>query len=132
MADLGVLAHLSDILSTRNTLVAIASIMVVGLWRGWTGLPAVMAAWNERLRDKVSERATDWTRLRDEIARLDTRCKNLEEAEQRCRSELADKERRLAALEGYEIGRGKADNEAAAIVAKDRAEEAIKKERGQK
>jgi len=129
MADLNVL---SDILSTRNTLVAIASILAVAVWRGWTGLPAVMAQWNERLRDKVAERATDWTRLRDEIGRLDARCKSLEEAEQRCRSELADAVRRLSTLEGYEMGRGKAAQDAQAIVSTERMEQQTKKERGER
>jgi hypothetical protein len=136
MADLSVL---SDILSARNTLVAIFGLAAVALWRAWTGLPAVMARWNERERDKVSERASDFERLREELkrsdernAKRDDRITFLEESEQRCRHDLADALRRLAVLEGYEMGRGKAAQDAQAIVSTERMKQQIEKERGER
>jgi len=85
--------------------------------RDW---PNIMAQWNARQRDKVDEKAQDWSRLRGEIERLDGRCERLEIAEEACRGELASAKGRLAELEGFMMGQGKARNDAAAIVATER------------
>lgn len=83
--------------------------------RLWNGAPAMLDRWLAWRAAKAAEKAADWSRLRDEVIRLS-------EAEHRCRNELADVTRRLATLEGYNIGRGKAVQEASTIVAVDRLE----------
>lgn len=75
--------------------------------------PGVMQRWNERVRDRAEIDG-------DQYRRMDARMQRLEKAEEKCRYDLADAERRIAELEGYNIGRGKADQEAAAIVAAER------------
>lgn len=72
---------------------------------------AVLAEW-QKLNGAQSE----------EIRRLAERCQRLEGAEEKCRSDLADAQRRLSVLEGYEHGQGKARQEAAGIVAIERLE----------
>jgi Tfp pilus assembly protein PilN len=91
--------------------------------RMWSGAPAVFAQWVAYRRAKAEERSADWTRLRDENARLDGRCQRLEIAEEKCRDELADVKQRLSALEGYELGKGKARQDAANIVAIERLQD---------
>ena len=86
MADLSVL---NDILSTRNTLVAIASIMTVALWRAWTGLPAVMQQWIAHRQAIVAEKDAAWKRLRDEIERYAARQLLSEERHDECERNLA-------------------------------------------
>lgn len=76
MADLSVL---NDILSTRNTLVAIASIMAVALWRGWTGLPAVMQQWIAHRQEVSARKDKEWKRLSDEVDKLSRRHDECEE-----------------------------------------------------
>lgn len=78
--------------------------------------PAFMARWNERLRDKAAEKASDWTRLRGEIDRHTEEIKQLKAENLECH-------RRLAALEGYNDGRGKAAQDAAGIVALERLQQ---------
>lgn len=70
---------------------------------------------------------TEWEKLNGalaaEIDRIAGRCQRLEEAEERCREELAGAQLRLSTLEGYEHGQGKARQEAATIVALERIED---------
>lgn len=68
-----------------------------------------------------------WKRFQDEIGRLVSRVadleakyKRLEESEERCRSELADAKGRIAELEGFNLGQGKAAQEAQGIVSAER------------
>lgn len=81
--------------------------------RLWSSIPQLLDKWLAFRTAKAAEKAADWTRIRDEVIRLS-------EAEERCRRELADVTRRLAEIEGYELGRGKARQDAANIVALDR------------
>lgn len=97
---------------------------VVGLWRV---VPGILERINERQRDKASERANDWTRLREEVARLDGRCQRIEASEEQCHNALAAAVHRIAELEGYMMGTGKAREDAAKIVAADRLEQRDKK-----
>ncbi len=90
--------------------------------RLWSSSPAMFQQWIEYKKAKASEKAADWTRLRDENKRIDERCQRLETAEERCRNELILVKERLAVLEGYEIGQGKSRQEAANIVAQERIE----------
>jgi hypothetical protein len=101
------------------TATAFIGLLVV---RVWNGSPAMFAQWIAYRRAKAEERASDWTRLRNDNARLDERCQRLEIAEERCREELANVKARVCALEGYELGKGKARQDAAGIVAVERLE----------
>lgn len=87
--------------------------------------------WKQRLTEaRTADDAivgNQWKRFQDEIERLihrvgdlEGKCDRLEQSEENCRSELADAKRRIAELEGYEVGRGKADQEAAGIIAAER------------
>lgn len=82
--------------------------------------PAFMGRWNERLRDLSKAKAGDWARLRGEIVRLDARCALIEDREQQCRDDLAGALGRIAELEGYNIGQGRARQDAQIIVSTDR------------
>jgi hypothetical protein len=90
--------------------------------------PAFMGRWNERLRDLSRAKAGDWARLRQEIKRLDARCALIEGREEKCQQELAGALGRIAALEGYNDGRGKAAQDAAGIVAVERLQDAAERE----
>ena len=103
------------------------AILLLFVIRMWNGSPAMFAQWIEWRRLKAAEKASDWTRLRDEIDRLS-------EAEKACRADhaksvrdhadtvtkLADATHRIAALEGYYFGQGSARQEA--VVAIERLE----------
>jgi hypothetical protein len=104
---------LREILSATSAAWATFLVICLLVWRMWNGAPQWLDRWLEWQKIKNAKKAADWDRLRDEIIRLS-------EGEQRCRQELADVTRRLAILEGYEIGRGRADQEAARIVAVER------------
>lgn len=84
--------------------------------------PSFMQRWNERLRDLSRAKAGDWSRLRGEIARLDERCRLIESREEDCRRELAGAVGRIAELEGYNAGQGRAAQEAQLIVSAERLE----------
>lgn len=84
--------------------------LIVALFRI---VPPIMERINEARRDRAEIEG-------EQYARIAARCTSLEEAEERCRRELADKERRLAVLEGYNDGKGKARQDAAGIVAVER------------
>lgn len=79
-------------------LAIIAATLIVRTVRDWGG---IMARWNERQRDKVAERAGDWTRLREEIKHLSNSLQVEREARQadneRCQRDLdAEREARRA------------------------------------
>lgn len=129
---------LSSILSARNGVWTLVVLVMVGLWRGWAGLPAVMAQWIERRRVIAAEKAADWERLRAENSRFAERLHVVEERHDECernlaaerqqrhadvsslRNELADAKGRLREIEGYMMGQGKARQDAAGIVAIER------------
>lgn len=92
------------------------ALLALFIWRMWNGSPAMFQQWIEYRKAKAAEKAADWTRLRDEAIRLG-------EAEERCRRELVDVVRRLAELEGFMMGKGKARQDAANIVALERLEQ---------
>lgn len=110
-----------DILTAASVTGSFAVLCLVAV-RVWSGLPNFMDRWLALKAARAAEKAADWTRMRDlikdqggEIKRINSRCTAVEEAEQKCREELvvtkadlADKELRIARLEGYQIGRGEA------------------------
>lgn len=90
-----------------------ASANLLLVWRMFSGAPKWFEQWLAYRRAKAEEKAADWTRLRDH-------CNFLMDAEERCRTELNDVKSRLATLEGYMAGQGKASQEAAGVIALER------------
>lgn len=110
MAD--VLA-LRQILSVESAAWVAVALLFLFVMRMWNGAPAMFQQWIAYKRAKAEEKAADWSRLRDH-------CNFLMQAEEKCRSELNDVKGRLANLEGYMAGQGRASQEAAGIVAIER------------
>lgn len=88
------------------------AVLIFGM-RSFKDWPGIMARWNERQRDRAAIESEQYKRLAE-------RCGRLELAEEKCRDDLADAVRRIAELEGFMMGQGKARNDAAAIVAVER------------
>lgn len=89
--------------------------------------PAFWARWNESRRDLSRAKAGDWSRLRGEIARVDERCRLIEEREQECQRQLTDALHRIGELEGYNIGRGEAKQDAQRMLSEERQIDANKR-----
>jgi len=117
VVDGSALKQIFSIESAAWTITALVSLFIL---RMWNGAPAMFAQWIAYRKAKAEEKAASYTRLNAENERLDARCIRLEEAEERCRSELGGVKQRLATLEGYMAGQGKASQEAAGIVAIER------------
>lgn len=98
------------------------AVLIYGI-RSFKDWPGIMARWNERRRDAAQIEARQYARLDSRSQRLEERCDRLEASEEECRRELAAAKGRIAELEGYNQGRGKADQEAAGIVAVERQRE---------
>lgn len=84
--------------------------------RIYSGIPKFIEQWIAYKRAKAEEKAAEWTRLRDH-------CNFLMEAEERCQERLRLVESDLAILKGYAEGQGSARQEAAGIVALERAKQ---------
>ncbi len=104
MVDTNALRQIFSIQSAAWTIVALFTLLMA---RAWNGAPAMLEQWIAYRRAKAEEKAADWNRLRDEIARLS-------EAEKQCRSDYKDLHsqhmdvvERLKALEWLEKGRRK-------------------------
>jgi hypothetical protein len=113
----------NQILSIRNGVWTGVALIAVGLFRLWPIIPAIMAQWIARRQTIAAEKAADWDRLRDEVERYSERLSGVETREQECQRQLTDAMRRIAELEGYMMGQGKARQDAAAIVASERLAE---------
>ena len=113
MADALALKQILSIESAAWVAVAFFFVFIVRMWNGG---PAMFQQWIAYKRAKAEEKASDWSRLRDH-------CSFLMEAEERCRTELNEVKSRLATLEGYMAGQGKASQEAAGVVALERLRE---------
>lgn len=123
MFDADALRQIFSIQSAAWTGVALFFLFV---WRMWNGAPAMFAQWIAYRRAKAEEKAAHWNRLQQEIARLDESAKESRAAEARCNEELYGVKTRLATLEGYQAGYGRAAQEAAGIVAIERLNKAEK------
>lgn len=110
MVDALALKQIFSLESAAWIAVALLFLFVI---RMWNGAPAMFEQWILYKRAKAEEKAADWSRLRDH-------CSFLMEAEERCRSELNEVKTRLATVEGYMAGTGRAAQEAAGIVAIER------------
>jgi hypothetical protein len=124
MVDLNAL---NAILSTRNGVWTLVVLVFILLWRGWQYVPAIITAWSARRKALADEKDADWTRIRgeaklyaDEAHRYSDRLAAVERREDECREQLRDALHRLAQVEGFMMGQGKARQEAANIVAIER------------
>ena len=79
-----------------------------------------MARLNERHRDRAAEKSGDWSRLRDEIKRLDERCDHLQREVDECRKREGEWMSRAIAAEAVQLGEGRANQEAQRIVSAER------------
>ncbi len=89
------------------------SLVLIYAVRSAKDWPGIMQRWNERIRDRAAIEA-------DQFTRLDARTKRLEEAEEQCRHDLADALKRIAELEGYNLGMGRSAQEAQLIISQER------------
>jgi hypothetical protein len=104
-------------------------LLIVGVmaWRvSVQGLPAIMLAFVERRRVTAAEKAADWDRLRDEVKRQGDEIREVRANEQDCQRKLNDALRRLATIEGFQVGRGEGHNEAQVILSAERQADAKK------
>lgn len=107
-------SFVAQITPTTYGVFALLAVVLTALIRAW---PAIRAKVNEARRDQ--DAATDHL-----LDRYEKRLAALEESEARCRKELAETERRVAELEGFMMGQGKARQDAANIVAVERLTDA--------
>lgn len=141
---------IKQILSVEGAAWTAVILMFLFVVRMWNGAPAVFAQWvawrksvaeakaAER-RQSAEEKAADWTRLREEIARLseaekqcrrdydalhkqmvDAEVKRIE-AERQHAHQVSELRAEIAELRGFMTGQGKAAQEAAGIVAIERS-----------
>lgn len=118
---------LKQIFSLENAAFIALALFALLVLRMWNGAPAMFEQWISWRRARAEHKAAEWGRLLSENKRIDERCIRLETAEERCRAELLDVKGRLAALEGYMAGQGKASQEAAGVVALERLSHQDKK-----
>lgn len=91
---------------------AAVAMLGVALFAAW---PRIMERRNERIRDRATIEG-------DQYTRMDARLQRLEAREEECQRKLTGALHRIAELEGYILGRGNADQDAARIVAVERAD----------
>ena len=118
---------IKQLFSTENTTLGIFFVVCLFVWRMWHSGPAVGETWILWQQTKAAQKVSDWSRLRDEIRRLseaEVRCRkdydDLHRKHMELHQEYADLGRRVAELEGYNVGQGRASQEAAGIVAIER------------
>lgn len=111
-------AALSQIFSATTGVWALVSVVLVALIKAW---PAI--------QDKVNQARLTRASIDDgAYKRMDDRIRRLEIREEECQIQLSDALRRIAAMEGYNAGLGRAHQEAAGVVALDRLEQGAKDE----
>lgn len=104
------LSALAQIFTVGTAAWAVVAMLGVALFAAW---PRIMERRNEGKRDRAAIEA-------GQFDRMDARLQRLERREEECQAKLADALHRIAELEGYNVGRGKADQEAAGVVARER------------
>jgi hypothetical protein len=128
--DSGALAQIFSVEGAAWTATTVFMLLVVRLW---SGTPALLDRWLAFRESKASEKSADWSRLRDEIARLyeqrrldreeqrieresnaKFRSEQLEEND-RCRRELAEVTLQLSRMQGFTVGRGEGRQEASVM-----------------
>lgn len=113
---------LDRILSVRNGVWSCFLVLCMVAWRGWPHIPAIITAWATRRAAINAEKHADWTRRGDELHRLVGRVDHLEEREEDCQNKLRQALEELAQMRGYAFGHGKARQDAAGIIALERAD----------
>jgi hypothetical protein len=113
-------AAINSILSTRNGVWATFLVLMVIAWRGYSGFPAFLAALVARRQAIWAQKDAEWKRIVGEVQRYSERLQVVEKHDEDCQRQLTDALRRLAELEGFMMGQGKARQDAAAIVAIER------------
>lgn len=124
------LSAINDILSIRNGVWSLVALFVVGMWRGWAGLPAVMQQWIARRQAIAAEKDAEWKRLRDEVVRIDGRCDFLQREVDECREREGKWMSRALTAEAIVQGHGEVRQAAAAASAEARLAEIDRNKKG--
>lgn len=114
---MGDVSFLSQVTPTTYSVLALLAVVLVAVVRAW---PAIMAKVNEAKRDTAAEKAGDWTRLREEIVRLDERLDKLQIEVDACHDEKGEWMARAIKAEALVQAKGEIRQRAAAVVASDR------------
>lgn len=113
MANLNVLAQL---FSVGTAAWAVVAMLGVALFAAW---PRIMERRNESKRDRAAIEGSQYERM-------DARMQRLEQREEECQRQLTDALKRIATLEGFQVGRGEGHNEAQMILSSERQADAKK------
>lgn len=108
---------LDKVFSAASGVWALVCMAALALFKAW---PLILERLNERKRDIAVEKAGDWERIR--VERNELRCLLRE-----CERERVEWQRRAITAEATLQGFGEARQQAAAVVAADRWEQAQKK-----
>lgn len=100
----------------------LVAVFFVLVYRG----PLYLERRNEARRISAEGETSDWSRLRDEIARLDGRCDHLQREVDDCREREGEWMRRAITAEATLQGEGEAWQEAQRIVSTERQADAKK------
>jgi hypothetical protein len=96
---------LQQIFSWQSAAWTSTAVLLLFVVRMWNGAPAMLDRWLAFRTAKANEKSADWTRLRDEINRLNAWCHELQEAVDECRQREAEWMSRAvtaeATLQGY-------------------------------
>src|SRR5690349_10147490 len=112
---------------TTYSVLALLAVVVIALVKVW---PLILAKLIEARRDKVDEKAGDWSRLRGEIERLDGRCDHLQQEVDECHRREGEWMSRAIRAESALLGKGEVRQEAQRIVSAERQADAAKKDGG--
>jgi hypothetical protein len=96
---------------------ALVAMGAVALFKAW---PLILEKLNERRRDIEHAKEGDWSRLREEIIRLDDRCDHLQHQVDACHEREAEWMRRAISAEAFLAGEGEARQTAQRIVSAER------------
>lgn len=111
---------LDQIFSLQTAAWTANAILLLFVVRMWNGAPAMFAQWIAYRRAKAEEKSSDWSRLREEITRLDSRCDDLQTEVDECRKREGDWMGRAIAAESALAGRGQAAQEVTILQSKRR------------
>lgn len=107
---------LAQIFSTAGAAWTATTILALVALRMWSGLPQLLDKWLAYRTARAAEKAADWTRLRDEIERLQAWCSELQKEVDECRRREGEWMARAIAAEAAHLGFGEAHQEAQRIL----------------
>lgn len=91
----------NSILSTRNGVWTIVTLLLVVAWRGWPHVPAIITAWSARRQAIQAAKDADWSRLRGEVASYREETAAVKALHQKCEDALhAEREQRIKDIAG--------------------------------